>query len=104
MANTAQWVGASGQTYTYYVHSWPTEFTDKRGGNYIFCKIVNQKWKAIYIGETGNFSERFDNHHAMPCIERQGATHIHAHLNTNESARLAEEDDLIQNHNPPCNG
>ena len=104
MATKAVWTGASGQEYTYYVYSWPVNFKDKRGANYLFCKIVDNEWGAIYIGETGDLSDRFDSHHAMSCIRREGATHIHAHLNSNESNRLDEEANLIENHYPPCNG
>ncbi len=60
--------------------------------------------RAIYIGETGDLSDRFDNHHRMPCIKREGATHICAHKSSdNESIRKAEEDDVIANYNPICN-
>ena len=105
MADTVDWIGASGKRYTYHVHILSQTFTDTRGGNYIFCFLnQNNRWQAVYIGETGDFSERFDNHHKMPCIRSHRATHIHAHLSGAKASRLAEEKDLVANYNPPCNG
>ena len=104
MADTANWIGASGNRYTYYVSKRPANFTDTRGGNYIFCFVnSSKKWEAVYIGETGDLSDRFDGHHALRCIDQHGATHIHAHTNTSRDVRRAEEADLIDNYSPPCN-
>lgn len=101
---TVDWPGLSGKQYTYYVYKIGTPLKEAPG-NYIFAKVVNGRWSSIYIGETSDLSERFDNHHKMPCIKRNGATHIHAHVNNSGvSARRAEESDLIKQHNPPCNG
>lgn len=101
---TVIWTGASGKKYTYYVYKLPPNFVAKPG-NYIFAKTNSQnQWEAAYIGETENLSERFDNHHAMPCINRNGATHIQAHVtNGGKQARLNEETDLVRNYNPTCN-
>ena len=60
--------------------------------------------RAIYIGETGDLSDRFDNHHRMPCIKREGATHICTHKSSaNKETRRTEEVDLIGNYDPICN-
>ena len=101
---TVNWPGQSGERYTYYVYDIRTKF-NSAPGNYIFAKLVNGRWSPVYIGETSDLSERFDNHHAMPCIKRNGATHIHAHRNdSGVNARRAEESDLIRNFKPSCNG
>lgn len=103
MANTATWSGASGAEYTYYVYSWPNTF-NRGEANYIFCSVSSfNTWVPIYVGETGDLSERFDNHHAISCIRSHGASHIHVHLKANQAARLAEERDLIHGRNPICN-
>ena len=100
---TIEWPGASGKSYTYYVYNWLNTFNSVPG-NYIFCKIVNNQWVPIYIGEASDLSERFDNHHAMPCILRNGATHIHVHANKGgKQVRLNEETDLRHNFKAPCN-
>ena len=100
---TVDWPGASGKKYRYWIHDLPPNFKAV-AGNYIFAKLNAQgRWEPVYIGHTGDLSERFDNHHAMPCIRRNNATHIHAHTSGGEADRLAEEADLLANFNPPCN-
>lgn len=97
-------VGKSGKKYTYMFFKIGEAF-GAAPANYIFCKETTEgKMRAIYIGQTGNFSERFDNHHRMPCIKQEGATHICAHKSSSsEPTRKAEEDDLIAKYNPICN-
>ena len=74
--------------------------------NYVFAKETSpNKFRPIYIGQTSDISERFENHHKWSCITRNGATHICTHKSSaNETERLAEESDLIKNYNPVCNG
>jgi hypothetical protein len=98
------WTGKSGKEYTYWFYKIGTAF-DAVPANYIFCKETTEnKVRAIYIGETGDLSERFDNHHRMSCIKREGATHVCAHKSsTDEDERRNEERDLIANYDPPCN-
>ena len=106
MATTTQtinWPGQSGKLYSYHVYPIGTKF-DAVPGNYIFAKMVSGRWSPVYVGETSDLSERFDNHHKMPCIKRIGATHIHAHRNSGgTNARRAEESDLVRNFKPACN-
>ena len=101
---TCKWTGQSGTTYTYQIYDIGTTFT-ATPANYIFAKETKPRtWEAVYIGQTGNLSERFDDHHKMPCIRRNGATHIHAHKSSgDESIRLAEETDLVRYNQPVCN-
>jgi len=98
------WKGQSGQTYLYGIHEIDTTHKSVPG-NYIFAKETKPRtWEAVYIGQTDDLSERFDNHHKMPCIHRNGATHIHTHESSpDESVRQAEETDLIQYNHPICN-
>ena len=101
---TVTWPGHSEKKYTYYVYKIGTPLK-AAPGNYIFAKRTATGWIPIYIGETSDLSERFDNHHKMPCIKRNGATHIHAHVNNSGvTARRAEESDLIKRWKPSCNG
>lgn len=103
MARECKWKGQSGTTYTYWIYDIGTTF-EATPANYIFAKETPYLWGAIYIGQTGDLSERFDNHHKMPCIQEHGATHIHAHTSSEDEAkRLAEEKDLVLYCNPPCN-
>ncbi len=104
MANeTVNWPGASGTKYKYWVHSLDTTFKDQ-GGNYIFAKkTASGKWTPVYIGETESLSDRLPNHDKLPCVRRNGGTHIHAHTSGGQRERRAEEADLLANFNPPCN-
>lgn len=98
------WTGASGTRYQYWVYPADQEF-DAVPGNYIFVALVSNEWIPIYAGQTKDLSERLDDHHKEQCIDRHGATHIHVRVNNgDEQARLDEEDDIIRNYQPPCNG
>lgn len=100
---TINWVGQSGKDYKHWIFPLSASFKPV-GGNYIFAKETQPGyWSPVYIGQTSDLSERFDNHHAMVCAKRNGATHIHAYSNDNEKQRLAEEMDLIGHWNPTCN-
>lgn len=93
------WVGASGRSYTYYIYTNPPNFNANQDGNYIYARQDQRgEWIPIYIGQ-GCLSERCcPAHHKARCIGQKGATHVHAHLNGVEQARLAEEDDLLAAH------
>ena len=101
-STTASWTGKSGKTYSYTVYGIGTDWHDV-GGNYIFAKLVSGRWAAVYIGETQSFKDRLPNHEQLPCVRRNGGTHIHAHINSDAQARLNEEADLLGNNQPPCN-
>ena len=103
-APTIYWEGQSGEKYKHWIYAMGMTFNDKKGANYVFAKETTKgSFKPIYIGKTGDLSERFDNHHKMPCIKKNGATHIHVHLNNSEQNRTTEENDLLQRWSTPCN-
>lgn len=103
MAKTIKWPGKSGTQYKYWIYDVGSEFTNE-GGNYIWAKETRPgHFKPIYIGQTKALQDRFDNHHKFECAKRNGATHVHAHLNSSSEKRLAEETDLIEKWNPVCN-
>ncbi len=99
------WDGLSGRQYRYYIHPIGTKFKAVPG-NYIFAREASPgRHRPIYIGETEDLSERFDNHHKMPCIRRESATHIHVHqTNGGVATRRTEERDLVEKWHPNCNG
>jgi hypothetical protein len=100
---TVNWNGLSGRSYTYQVYLLGTKFNDVPG-NYIFARWTGTGWRAIYIGQAKSLSNRISGHEVWPCANQNGATHIHAHTNqAGETAREAEEADLIAQHKPPCN-
>jgi hypothetical protein len=100
---TIEWKGKSGRAYRY--HIFPRSTTHKAiGGNYIFAKETRPGYFVpIYIGETGDLSSRFLNHHQNECIDKNGATHLHTHPNPGPQDRRDEETDLRRQWNTPCN-
>lgn len=105
MVDKCNWTGASGTKYLYDIYPIGTDWDDTPG-NYVFAKRSTEpaKWDGIYIGETESFKDRLPHHNELPCINRNGATHIHIRTNNSETTRLAEERDLLANHTTPCNG
>jgi len=105
---TITWTGGSGKEYKYWLYSIGASFKDEPG-NYIFVKKTKEnKWHALYIGETGSLATRLndpDSHHKIECVRKEGGTHICAHLSSaDEDVRRAEEADLLANRSPECQG
>jgi len=101
---TIDWDGRSGTKYHYWVYDIGTSLK-QAAGNYVFASQTEPgRYRPIYVGQTADLSERFENHHQMPCIRQYGATHICAHTHdAGEAARRTEETDIIQRWNPVCN-
>ena len=95
---TCTWIGASKAKYKYFVYELPYSFKEGQDGNYIYARLVEGKWRPIYIGQ-GDLHDRVsDSHHKADCIKSKGATHVHAHLNGKKEDREAEEADLLANY------
>lgn len=107
-ARKIKWQGKSGKSYEYRIYPMGTTFKAEPG-NYVFAKETKPKtWAAIYVGESSNLDERvgsgLDNHEKLPCAKREGATHVHVKLTSGGvAARRAEEEDIREAHDPPCN-
>ena len=98
------WTGSSGEKYEYLIYEIDTSFKNKPS-NYIFAKETSPKeWLPVYIGETYLLADRLSNHEKLPCVKRNGGTHIHVHISSSdEEIRRSEEVDLIEKWDPPCN-
>ncbi|MEI8341203.1 MAG: hypothetical protein WCH43_06660 [Verrucomicrobiota bacterium] len=100
--------GASGKKYT--LEAYPLSTTFKAlGGIYAISKrILNQDktgtHTVLYVGQTGDLSARFNDHHKEDCWTRNSANCISILLEGTEARRLAIESDLVNAINPPCNG
>jgi hypothetical protein len=102
-APTHRWNGASGNSYLYNVYPLGTDLLDQPG-NYIYASQTANGWRALYIGQTSSLRDRLSGHPEEECALRHGAGYIHAHINEDgETARRAEENDLVLQHRPPCN-
>ena len=102
--DTIMWPGASGKNYKYWIYTIGSSMKNEPG-NYIFAKETSSgKWTPIYIGESEKLQDRLNGHEKLPCVRRNGGTHIHAHLNSDgQKARRTEEADLLAKWDPPCN-
>jgi len=102
MADTVNWYGASGRGYTYYAIDTGLQ---SKPGNYVFAKRSQSGgWIPVYIGQTEDLESRLSGHEKLPCVKRNGGTHIHAHISSADAkVRRAEEADLLAKHDPPCN-
>ena len=105
---TLELTGASGKKYTFYVYPYGQTFKAVGGVYAITRATPNPKGgnlhKIIYVGHSGNLSERFDDHHKEDCFKRNQANQHCVLVEESEKARLAIEADLIAAYNPPCNG
>ena len=107
---TIKWTGQSGKEYGYAIYKLDETYKAVPA-NYVFVKEITAAqgstpalFNPIYVGQTSDISQRFENHRKMPCIKRDGATHICVHISSeDEAVRLAEESDIIKQWNPPCN-
>ena len=96
--------GASGASYSFDVYPWGTTFKAVGAVYRVYRKEQSSDYTAIYVGQTGDLSERFDDHHKASCFTRYGRTHIGILVESSETRRLAIEADLIANYKPVCNG
>jgi hypothetical protein len=103
-AETITATGASGAKYAFYVYPWGTDLKPV-GGVYMVLRkgFQNGKYDALYVGQTGNLSERFDNHHRKPCFDSNRKTHIAAMIEQSQVRRFTVEADLIRNYKTSCN-
>ena len=95
--------GRSGAKYQFQVFPWGTDFKPLGVVYSVLKHRTDGRYDVIYIGQTGDLSERFDDHHKAACFTWNGRTHVGVHLESSEQRQLAIEQDLIANYNPPCN-
>jgi hypothetical protein len=102
--------GASGKKYSFDVYPWND--LDVPGGTIltplgvvymVLRKNVQNRYDVLYVGQSGGFPGRFDNHHKQACFDRNAKTHVGVHLCGTERERLVIEADLTKKYNPPCN-
>jgi hypothetical protein len=96
--------GASGATYNFIVYSWGTNFNPV-GAVYLILRKQYQtgNYSILYIGQTSDLSDRFDNHHKQPCFDQNQKSHIGILAERSEARRLNIEADLLGNYKTACN-
>jgi excinuclease UvrABC nuclease subunit len=95
-------VGASGRSYEFMVYPWGQAFNPV-GGVYLVLKRKIGNYEILYIGQTRDLSERFDDHHKQGCFDRNDRTHIGVLVVSTEQERLAIERDLLGHYKTACN-
>ena len=77
---------------------------DAVAGLYIFCyKTEDKYWRAVYVGQTDDFSSRIPNHEKWDSARKLGATHVHTFWVPSPVRREEWEQMLIQYLQPPLN-
>ena len=105
---TVTFTGASGTEYEFNVYPWGTSFKEDFGAVYFVTRRTQKQdggysHTRIYVGETGDLSTRFDNHHKQACFDRHNKNCVCVYGEQDEDTRLEIERDLINNYHPPCN-
>ncbi len=111
---TMELVGQSGKRYLFNLYSFDN-FDDLRNAFntiaalYVFTKRFrkesgNYSHDLIYLGETSNLSERFDNHHKESCIKMRNPNciGIYSFVGTEQQRKNAERD-ILESYDFPCN-
>ena len=63
MADTLNWVGASGRSYSYEIFELPVSFGRRQFGNYVLAKHgKGGRWIPLYVGE-GDLAKRISPDH-----------------------------------------
>jgi hypothetical protein len=98
------WLGASGNSYSYEIYALNAEFSPLPG-NYIYARQDEEgHWIPVYVAQTRDLHQRLEGHVRLDDAVASGATHLHAHYSaTGQAARCTEERDLIKHWQPVCN-
>lgn len=97
--------GESGTRYEFEIYNGVPSQLGKVGAVYLFSKKEDnsESHKFIYLGRTGDLSERFENHHKAACIKKNGANRFSILLKSDEKERKRIEDDILAKNNFTCN-
>ncbi len=104
---TVTFRGQSGTKYEFTAYSRDTSFSAV-GAVYFMTKRTKKdeggfEHVHIYVGETGDLSDRPLNHHRKACFDREGANCVCVYTESKKSERLKIETDLREFYDPSCN-
>lgn len=99
--------GGSGKGYRFRVYPLGTRFRKKCGVFVITSRSHSEeggrRHKPLYVGQTEDLSQPFDQHRKAEQFMQHGANCICLHPETSEESRMAKELDLIASLHPVCN-
>lgn len=99
-------LGKSGEQYQFSIYPMDEKFEAVGAVYAVTRQYENEKGTythhVVYVGETGNLSTRFDNHHKAECFKEHKADRICIHPKDDKDSRLVVEGDLIKMWNPDC--
>lgn len=72
-------------------------------GIYIFPAIVNDQWKAMYVGQAKSLKDRLGNHERWGEARLRSVRHIHAMVVPLQADRDRIEEELIRTLQPKMN-
>lgn len=99
-----RWEGKSGRGYTFLVYDIGIEFVASPGF-YIFAKRSEGSengWEALKIAYTDNLKSELFESEKNECVIKNGATHIHSHMERDKDRIEQEIKDLVENHKSVC--
>jgi len=114
LGKTTSLTGQSGQKYVFNLYSFDAYDDIKDAWKsvpalYLFTRryVSNGAYyhTYIYLGETGDLSTRFLNHHKEDCIKQNSSNciGIYTNVSTVEEERFAVEKDILLANSFPCN-
>ncbi len=96
-------IGDSDEEYDFEVDSLGADL-DSESGVYAVTRQEDDEQVVLYIGQTGDLSDRFKRHHKAECFDEHDADCLCIHRDRRKKSRLKKESDLIKGYRPVCNG
>jgi hypothetical protein len=104
---TMNFKGESGSAYPFKVYALGTKLR-KLSGMYVVTRRrrdANGRYRhrALYVGQTGDFSQPFERHRKAADLRKRGANCICLLGDDSQESRLAKQRDLVAAYHPVCN-
>lgn len=96
------WPLGNGQTLKFTIYGLDTKWNSV-AGLYIFAYWDGNFWRALYVGQTEDFSSRLPNHELLPTVRQYYGSAIHAVSVPLAANRDTWEKMLIRHLQPPLN-
>jgi hypothetical protein len=98
------WPLGNGQSLDCTIYEPNSTTWNKIAGLYVFAYASDEThWRALYVGQTDDFSSRIPSHEKWDSAVRLGATHIHAAVVPQAAKRDTLEKLLIAHLQPLMN-